>query len=436
MFKFKNLVKRILPGFIWKWFVNIKTLFSVYRNHRKMRYKIVKNSKELLPQTKCKILFIVQRAEVFNSVKSVFISATQNPNCDVYLLPIPRFSDVKNQIDMDSYPSVYNFCCELGRGTVINSLDEKTNSFIPIDKIKPHYIFLNVPYTNRYPEEYYIEKLSNTAKVCFVPYAYTLGNVKLYKQVYDTQYNLSLMAYTDKIFVDGKTSYKLCNKYMWLSQLIHGKRLFNLGFPRFDMICEEEKRKSIKKVLWIPRWTTLKQKNFFGSTFFEYKDKIFDFVERNNLLEFIIRPHPIAFENYVKEGFMTEEEVLLYKDKITNSHGVKLDDNENYIETFKEADVLIADYSSIIIEFFLLAKPIIYTGQKKDFDPNLSYITDTFYFSDSWGETEQILDMLCVREDPHKEARILAVNRFKQQCGNSGERILTEILNGHFAVKK
>ena len=73
------------------------------------------------------------------------------------------------------------------------------------------------------------------------------------------------------------------------------------GFPEFDSYKVSHKNNSDKKtILWTPRWSY--DPVLGGSHFFEYKDEILNFAEKNPYLSIIIRPHPLMFENFIKEG--------------------------------------------------------------------------------------------------------------------------------------
>ena len=93
-------------------------------------------------------------------------------------------------------------------------------------------------------------------------------------------------------------------------------------------------------------------KRLYRSTFFEYKDKIIDYVNRNDKLKFVFRPHPLMFNNFINEGLMSKKEVKEYLDNFKENK--VYDDQGDYFDTFRESDVLVTDFSSIIIDYFIL----------------------------------------------------------------------------------
>ena len=116
------------------------------------------------------------------------------------------------------------------------------------------------------------------------------------------------------------------------------------------------------KLLWTPRWST--DKSIGGSHFFDYKDDLIEVAEKG-YCNLIIRPHPLMFSNFVKTGEMTKEEYITFC-KMCKEKNVLIDLSEVYLRTFIDTDILITDLSSIVQEFFVLGKPIVYCPPSAD----------------------------------------------------------------------
>ena len=184
----------------------------------------------------------------------------------------------------------------------------------------------------------------------------------------------------------------------------------------------------LSKILWIPRWTTDEQSDNTSSSFFKCKDAILNFAKTHPNSNIIIRPHPSAFTNYVHCGKMTEEEVAFYKQTIEDLPNTTLDNKPSYLPAVDEADIMIADCSSIVIEFFARKKPIIYTGSQSEMSQYIKCISDTFYYASTWNEIEKIILELQNGNDPKKAQREAAVKRFMKDHGHAGEKIVQELL--------
>ena len=386
-----------------------------------------RNEKRTQKNTKMRIVFIVQRTEVFSSVRTIFETAVASDDCEAYLLPLPRCANEQKELFWDTYESVVEFCRQLHGGIVIDTYDFEKKEYFDLTEIMPDYIFLNVPYVQQYPDEYSMDNLASMAKVCYVPYGYAMSNERKYPDLYFYVFFTDLMKDVSFIFADGDASYSYCKKNrMWLSEFIFGKRLYNIGYPRFDTINVSKHQSQLNTILWLPRWTAKRQTEIgnLESNFFTYNDNLIEYINGQLHYKLIIRPHPLMFENYIKYGLMSEQDVLRYRAALEKSEKILLDEKPSYEDAFNTADVLVSDYSSTIIEFFLRGKPIIYCGGREELSPKISCVTKTFYYVNDWIQLRKVLDSLKVGIDPLKDERDSVVEQFRKGTKNAGEKIL------------
>lgn len=422
-----EVIERVMPRGLYKLccacFNNIRIARAQYLTEKNRIVRIHLNEK-------MRIVFIVQRTEVFNSVRTVFEAAVSCDECEVYLLPLPRCSNETEELIWDTYTSVVEFCHQLNGGKVIKTYDFDTKTYYDLTKLMPDYIFLNVPYTVQYPDVYSLDKLALIAKICYVPYGYAMPNEKKFPNMYAVSYNVDLMRCISFLFNDGNASYSYCKKNrLWLSELIVGKRLYNIGYPRFDTIDVHEFPTIKNTILWLPRWTTVNQidEGNLASHFFDYSDRLLKYVNCQDYYKLVIRPHPLMFENYIKCGLLSEQDVLEYKEVIKKNKKFSLDEKPSYDDAFNEADVLVADYSSTIIEFFLRGKPVIYCGKRDELSSQIEDVTKTFYYVNGWKQLKAVLDNLKNGIDPLKEERSLAIERFRDGTQDAGKAILNKL---------
>ena len=106
-------------------------------------------------------------------------------------------------------------------------------------------------------------------------------------------------------------------------------------------------------VCYMPRWNIHDS----HSTFFVYKDLLWT-LARGDKITLIWRPHPLMYDEYVKrQKILTQEQW----DNLIATPNVVLDINPSYFDSFKKADVLISDTSSMLTYSFVSGKPTIYT---------------------------------------------------------------------------
>ena len=183
-----------------------------------------------------------------------------------------------------------------------------------------------------------------------------------------------------------------------------------------------------KSVLWTPRWNYFT--NVGGSHFLEYKDNFNDLRKKYPDLEMYIRPHPNLFGYMTSTGRMTEKEVEDYKNFL-NDNKIILDETPRYNDIIETADINITDITSIMIDFFLTGKPIIYCpcnfnmlGDFKDMESGL-------YIANSWAEVEKYLEMLLRGEDPLKEERRRIFELLRQRHKNASKNIMNTLISDY-----
>ena len=222
----------------------------------------------------------------------------------------------------------------------------------------------------------------------------------------------------------------------------HEKRFcFNLGYPSLDIIKNNTKNNSafneIKNrnlhIIWTPRWTT--DESACGTTFFEYKDKIIKYGKKQRDL-IVFRPHPLAFDIFIEKGLMTKKEVTDYLKNYQNSNMI-YDKSSDYYDTFRDSDVLITDFSSIIIEYLMYNKPIIFCHRNMDMmNDYMKIMSNVLYHAKNWKEIEKILKMLKSGKDPLKKERIEFIEKnFSMYDGKVKNRIVDQVKKDYYKKK-
>ena len=125
---------------------------------------------------------------------------------------------------------------------------------------------------------------------------------------------------------------------------------------------------------------------------------------------------------------MTERDIEEYK-KSVEKHGASFDKNEMVGETFRQTGILITDYSSIILEFFLSGKPVIQCGKTNIcFDEIYEQIVQGFYIAENWEQLEEIVQKLLNGEDDLKTKRMNIIADIKKQHIGATERIVNFLI--------
>jgi len=156
----------------------------------------------------------------------------------------------------------------------------------------------------------------------------------------------------------------------------------------------------------------------------EYRNTILDFFELRKDLELIIRPHPLMFSNYINKNILTENEIVEYKRRIEKLGNVTLDASESYLGALQKADCVICDYTSIMIEFYIMNKPVLYLDKVDNMD---ELVVNGLYLSENVETTFKKVEKLSKDGDILFEKRKEYIKLLKGE--NIGKMICDNLLN-------
>lgn len=367
----------------------------------------IKHFRKRLKHEKINIIFLCHRPQVWDSLKTVFEACNNDKRISVTIVATPY----KKQLpDVGFSHSLYesegaeeffkNYPCN-----VINAYNYKTKEWFDLKTLQPDYVFIQRPYNICYPTEYSSYKISEYAKIYYVHYASNcIGNGTL-----ELSYPIDFMKYVDTMFLQDFEDMKLVNKY--LKKMKIKSKTIMTGFPRYDGLEKFKniesnnwnlpKNSEIKRVIWTPRWNTKEG----TCNFFDYKDFLIDYAEKNKNIDFIFRPHPQAFLEWNSTGEFPELQANEYIKRYENCINAKIDKQKEYLTTFYSSDFMITDISSIIAEYFLTGKPIIYCHKKDCFNDFSRRLSKGFYWVKNTEELEKAIKKLQLGEDPLYEKR-------------------------------
>lgn len=385
--------------------------------------RMLKVSRRKRTSDKIKIVFLCQLSHVWGCLESVYEAAKQDENCEVYIVAVPNVWE-RDKADTEAY----DFCVEKGY-EVIKAYNEKTKQFFDLKTLNPDYVFIPRPYDHYLPKAYTSKEVSKYAKVCYICYGYTAEDGHVLISCYN-RYFTSNCYY---VFADNASTYAYTLKNHPISTRLGIRKIVQTTFPRFDLLkkwenCEPRhwkisKEDVNKRIIWTPRWTT--DKSLGGTSFFTYKDFFFQFAKEHSNTEIMVRPHPLAFPNFIKEGSMTEEEVAEYKVRCKEACNLQLDDRKEYLDSFASADILVSDMSAVVLDFLAMGKPIVFCSYEQELNSANKKLIEGFYVSRNQEDLKQILEMLMSGEDPKKELREAITKEVLGNCdGKAGLAIV------------
>ena len=242
------------------------------------------------------------------------------------------------------------------------------------------------------------------------------------------------------IFCDKKTSADYVNDMLRHTVSSGDQKIFNCGYPKYDLISENrytesplwprKRSGSIYRLLWTPRWTT--DPRLGGSHFFDYKDFLIAWAEKDPSIDLLFRPHPLALDHFIATGQLTEKSMRDYLERYEKCPNANIDRTAEYNDTFWSSDCLVTDISSMIPDYLFTGKPIIYCTSPIDEKLSMPDLLECLYKVNSFEEIMDTVNRLKAGEDPKKEARVKFAKTLRPE-GSSAKAILKEIKKDYYS---
>lgn len=363
------------------------------------------------------ILFVVQYPEMWNSLKTVYEAFNKNKNYKVTILCVPKISK-SNILQKKFYQEneAYNYFVNEDI-PCINALKE--TGWLKISELLPDYVFIQRPYDAQMPKEYTTYTIRKYGLICYIPYGYEFVNGKHL----EIEYNDDFLANVYMIFCENKDTYNYCLDILSKSIVKKEKQVKCVGYPKFDLLYDKL-NKQRKTVLWLPRWSIENSNDKTG--FFNYYNSLVSFFRNHGEYDLIIRPHPLMFKNFIDLKIISANDYKKIMEEIEKINNISFDKNIDYLVSLSTSDILISDFTSLLIEFFIMKKPIIYCGKTNHFNSVGKEMEKGLYLVDDKDLLIDRLEKLLTGND----CKVQIYNEIACKLNNShnsGEKICFEI---------
>ena len=364
---------------------------------------------------KVRVGFIVQMPEIWDKQEAVYEELLKRDSTEVFMFVVPPFDNAKREVTknyennyfLNQYPSA------------IKAVDTKEKT-IDLITYQLDYVFYQRPYDEYLPKQLRSYIVSAYSKCCYIPYGFSGADVfdegntnrAFFRNIYCTFMESSHM------------QKKLMRKYP-ISCRLGIRHIEDLGYPSLEPYFNKKSFDELKSILWTPRWSY--DSKLGGSHFVEYKDMPFTILEKHKDLRCVFRPHPLMFGELRFKKMMTEAEIAEYISNAENC-GIVYDTGTPIDAALDEADVLITDYSSIIIMYFLTGKPIIYCTSQIELNETFQKLSQYMYIAECEEDIYRYIDQLAQGEDYRKEERLKFISQEFAKHVNSSKRIADRIV--------
>ena len=400
----------------------------------------VKTVRALPRKDKARIGFIMQLPNNWAAIQSVYEAALKDPRTEPVVLLMPElefafYIKLKKIIWEKNYAFGEK---EFGKDCV-RTYDPETGTWVDPRSLDLDYVFFPRPYETYLPKPYRASQLRKICRTCYVPYTSPLlGD-------YPLVYNMHFIRNLHIVFCEKQHAYDYVTGRLRLTFRSGIQKVFNAGFPKFDLNWNMEGAESAVwprprqagrlRVLWTPRWTT--DPRLCGSNFMNYKDDMIRWAEETPSMDLVFRPHPLGLENYVSSGLVTQEELDAYLKRYADGENTAVDRNAGYYDTFWSSDVLVTDMSSVLMDYMLTGRPIVFCPtpigklMSDDRRYDVGNLIDGMYTVHSFAEIVKTVQSLAAGEDPKREIRA-GMARMMRREGHSGQDVLELVKADYF----
>lgn len=374
----------------------------------------------------------------WNKTEPIFLALKNDGRFNVTIIACPPWIGEKRVIfDDKSTNTNYQYFKTKEGYQNVNIIDAWLGyeNYIDLRQFDFSYVFYNSPYFAFYPKSYHPKYVTKYTKICYTPYGYTLSKMFLPISSSWDEFRWFYCVYAcskgEKSYFDDRIKKK---------GTANLQRVAFCGFPRMHSFVAQkdanapmwEFSKNKFRALWTPRWST--EDAIGGSNFLKYKDFMLELVKDNPDIDFVFRPHPLTFGNFIQTGQMTKPQVDSYK-VACDTNNSKLDETSEYAPTFWQSGVLITDFSSIIIEYFITEHPIVFCTTKTNMDQpteEFEKMLSCCYIANSEEDIKKYLLQLKKGEDPLKEKRLIAIQEiFGDDIDKIPSRICDDLWQDH-----
>ena len=396
-------------------------------------FKIERKQQHISSDGKIKVGFVLtQNIFDWGKIQPIIYALDKDERFDVTLLCVPDWygaiigsfteEDLNSNRNYEQCLKNYNF-----KNTKIVNAWLGKNKFVDLKAYNFSYVIYNSPYMQYTPDKYRPRTVSKYTKTCYTPYGFSISF--MFIPISDS-WDFYRWLYC--VFCTSPGDKKIFEERAKKAGFIDYQKYPFLGFPRMFTFASFKETASTMwsfsrnqfRVLWTPRWST--DDAIAGSNFLKYKDFMIDLINRRKDIDFVFRPHPFTFGNFIKTGQMTEQQVRAYK-KSCHTDNSRLDEISEFAATFWKSNLLVTDFSSIIIEYFFTGNPIIFcptkTGMNEPSD-EFERILSCCYFANNQIELEKYIIQLKNGIDPLLEKRKQAI---KEMFGENIEEIPNRI---------
>lgn len=377
---------------------------------------------------KCiKIVFLFQVASFWPNCDSLYRSCVNDERLEVKLIFLNESGTEKSQMQ-----SAEKFLID-------NNMEYVNFDDFDLEGYKPDYVVYQTPYLEHRRgnmRSWSANMIRLGARVIYIPYGLEIADNKGADYVHFKE-KLELNCF--RIYTFSEEMKKIYDERCFNAQAVKA-----LGMPKFDGLFHKEqfpldseikeKSNGRKIILWKVHF--VKTANIDGrqvqiSPSVEEYFKFAKVIESYPELFFIFMPHPKMRE--------CDPQTLSYVDGIfeciDKAENAVVDMSDDYRNSLVNADAMIVDRSSLMVEGATVGCPIMFISNsdyEEPFNKPIQRLIDTYYRGNNYEDMVEFVNMVSAAKDPKREERINEFNRVIPHFnGFCGEQIKNDLITSY-----
>lgn len=386
----------------------------------------IANRLQYIPNEKIRVAIIFQVASFWPSIESLYEEMQ---------------SDERFEIKIVCYDESYDNTIKTE--TAQQFLVENNIPFIhwhvfSLKNFKPHIVIVQTPYDGNRRREYKSNYLKMAGyRVVYVPYGIEIGDTQHSRK---QQLDHIVRKYAWKIFTFSETIHKDYRLYSEADD-----NVCVTGLPKFDSLYYKSKfplNESVKLqaggrkiILWkvhFPKMVMIDDELKLFTPYIQEYINFIDFIRTDKNNFYIFMPHP-RFMEFNLDG-QVQNELAELMDKVKKTNNIYVDDRDDYRNSLVNADAIIVDRSSVMVEAAAVGVPVLFMYNEDYREPMTKAIEpliDSYYQGNKTEDMVKFIHMVNMGIDPKKNEREMQfLNCIPYFDGKCAKRIKEEIYSG------
>lgn len=422
---FKETLKKIPGVYHLGHFVKQRYLDAVAISHFLQERRIQRGEGPV------RVGFLCQYVPGWTKVAPIYEKMVADSRFDPYLICVPS-EQVMGKDSFATCPENDTYDYFVAKGyPAINAL-VGADQWLDLKAMDLAYIFYPRPYNRLLPTAYRAQTVSCYSRICLVMYGMMFAEEDM-----EIALNRDFMSHVYAYFAETVYAQK---QNMENNRLLHAlglQKTLCLGYPVLNGLLAKKGQESPSwnfsqnafRVLWTPRWTT--DPKVGGTNFFTFHEKLMTYAREHQDVDFLHRPHPLAFKYFLETEAMSREQVEAYQQQCGEMPNVSLDAQREYEATFWGSSVLVSDISGIMFEYFVTGKPLVFCAGNMELalTPHTRKMLEGCYVVYTAQELFDVLQKLKAGEDPLRDKRRELIGElFGDLSKDAAEEIVRSLL--------